>query len=88
MCEACGRRVDENRVLAEALDLSGLTFSRRSIGQATLCTLYVEMSVAVRNIGAEAQTWVPRDIARIKEGRGHGGNQRSNEKAEESTHFR
>jgi hypothetical protein len=72
------------------MDFSGLTFARRSIDQATLCTIYEGMSVGARNIGAgKVQTWVPRNVgARIKQGRRHGGNQCSNEKAEESTHFR
>lgn len=71
------------------MDFSGLTFARRRIGQATLCASYEGMSVGARNIGAEkAQTWVPRNLARIKQGCRHGGNQSSDEKAEESTHFR
>jgi hypothetical protein len=90
--EASVRRVDEGRVLAQALNFSWLTFARRSIGQATLCACYDGMSVGLRNIGAgKVQTWIPGNITRIKRikhGRRHSGNQCSDEKAEESTHFR
>jgi hypothetical protein len=72
------------------MDFSGLTLARRSIGQATLRTIYERMSVGARNVGVgKTQTWVPGNVARInQEGRRHGGNQCSEEKAEESTHFR
>jgi hypothetical protein len=46
--EACARRVDEDWVLAQALDFSGLTFGRRGIGQATLCALCEGMSVGAK----------------------------------------
>jgi hypothetical protein len=72
------------------MDFSGLTLSRRSIGQATLCTCYEESSVRGERLRVGmAQTWVPRDLTGVNDiGRRDGGNQSSNKEAEECTHFR